>query len=99
MGDELNPVLVLKAYLLGVFPMARSANEDEVLWVSPDKRGVIQLDKFHIPKKLKKVLKHHSFEVKFNHNFEATINACAEPTEHRPDTWINKTIKNMVWII
>ena len=34
MEDELNPVLVLKAYLLGVFPMARSANENEVLWVS-----------------------------------------------------------------
>ncbi|MGD9638441.1 MAG: leucyl/phenylalanyl-tRNA--protein transferase [Alphaproteobacteria bacterium] len=93
--EELTPILVLKAYLLGVFPMARSANEEEVVWVCPEKRGIIPLDTFHISRTTKKIIKKHTFEIKFNQNFKQVINLCAAKTNKRPDTWINAPIKNI----
>ena len=51
------PEHVLQAYTVGVFPMAETRESNEFLWVNPKKRGIIPLDKFHVPKSLKKELK------------------------------------------
>ena len=49
---KLTKELLLSAYSQGIFPMAESAYTKDVYWVDPEKRGVLPLNRFHIPKKL-----------------------------------------------
>lgn len=84
--EEIEPEFLLKAYRLGVFPMALSTGE--IGWFSPDPRGIIPLDTFHIPHGLKRVLKKNPFEVRVNSAFEEVMKGCAD----RKTTWIDDTI-------
>ncbi len=92
---EITPQVLLKAYACGIFPMAESAHDPGLFWVEPEKRGIIPLDGFHVPRSLKKVLKRRPFEIRIDHDFEAVIDACAEETEDRPKTWINDRIRTL----
>ncbi len=83
---------LLKAYTLGYFPMARSRNDAHAVWVLPDERGLILLDKPHVPKKLARQLKSAPFEIRIDTAFSEVIAACAKATKARPDTWINDAI-------
>lgn len=83
---------LIKAYTLGYFPMARSREEDAVVWVLPDERGIILLDEVRTPRRLKKLLKTEPFEVRLNTAFPDVMTACADATPARPDTWINDAI-------
>ena len=87
------PELLLKAYASGVFPMAESASDPEVFWVRPETRGVIPLASFHVPRSLRKLIKKNLFEIRFDSDFEAVIDACAEQREERTSTWINAPIR------
>jgi leucyl/phenylalanyl-tRNA--protein transferase len=60
--------------------------------VDPRMRGVILLDRFHVPRSLRKVIRRGTFEVSYDREFEAVIEACAEATQERPRTWINDKI-------
>jgi leucyl/phenylalanyl-tRNA--protein transferase len=92
-GHRIPPDLLLKAYASGVFPMAESADDPEVFWVQPEARGIIPLDDFHVPKSLAKVVRQGRFDIRFDHDFEAVIAACAESRAIRPTTWINAPIR------
>ena len=52
-NSEISPELMLRAYAAGIFPMAKSKSAETVFWVDPRKRGILPLDKFHIPKSLR----------------------------------------------
>jgi leucyl/phenylalanyl-tRNA--protein transferase len=85
-----NPILgsevLLDAYCQGFFPMAE---EGEILWFSPELRGIIPLDdRFHIPHGLERSLKKNRFEIRWNHDFRSTMRACSE----REETWIDANI-------
>ena len=84
----LDPALVLRAYREGIFPMA--LEDGEIGWFSPDPRGIIPLDTFHIPARLARVVRQARFEVTVDREFEGVMRACAE----RPDdgTWISADI-------
>lgn len=92
-GYRIPSELLLKAYASGVFPMAESAADPEVFWVRPETRGVIPLDAFHVPKSLRKAVRQRHFEIRFDYDFEAVIDACAEKREERSSTWINAPIR------
>jgi leucyl/phenylalanyl-tRNA--protein transferase len=92
-GYHIPTDLLLKAYASGVFPMAESALDPEVFWVRPEVRGIIPLDAFHVPKSLAKTMRRGTFEIRFDFDFEATIDACAEKREERKSTWINAPIR------
>jgi leucyl/phenylalanyl-tRNA--protein transferase len=92
-GYRIPTDLLLKAYASGVFPMAESASDPEVFWVRPETRGIIPLDGFHTPKSLLKTIRKNRFEIRFDSDFEATIDACAEKREERRSTWINAPIR------
>lgn len=80
------PEILLEAYARGVFPMA---NEGEIQWFSPERRGLIPLDdRFHIPHGLAKSLRKKPFEVRWNTAFREVMLGCAE----REETWIDGTI-------
>lgn len=90
----LSPEVLLKAYAIGLFPMAESADDPGLFWVEPKERGIIPLDKFHVPKRLARTMRHHPFDVKFDHDFEGVMEGCAQRLDGKP-TWINARIKNL----
>ena len=92
---KLNPELLLRAYAIGIFPMAESRDDPVVHWIDPDRRGILPLDDFHIPRRLKRRLRRHDFEVRCDQAFDEVISGCAEPGRNRPDTWINRTIEGL----
>jgi leucyl/phenylalanyl-tRNA--protein transferase len=84
--------LLIAAYSSGWFPMAD--DEGEISWYSPDPRGIIPLDTFHVPARLRRVVRGGSFQVAIDSAFEAVIRACAD-AERGPDengTWISEEI-------
>ncbi|WP_416066157.1 leucyl/phenylalanyl-tRNA--protein transferase [Rhizobium sp. ZK1] len=92
----ITPEILLRAYSIGLFPMAESADDPEIFWVEPDIRGVLPLDnRFHISKSLRKTIRQKPFDIRFNSDFDAVITACASETSDRPSTWINETIKTL----
>jgi leucyl/phenylalanyl-tRNA--protein transferase len=91
----ITPEILLRAYSIGLFPMAESADDPEIFWVEPDIRGVLPLDDFHVSKSLAKTVRRKPFDVRFDHDFDAIIAACGEETLGRPSTWINQTIKGL----
>jgi len=93
---ELTPELLLRAYTVGVFPMAESRDADAISWIDPRERGILPLDNFHIPRSLKKTVRKGRFEVRCNSDFPAVITECAKRTRGRRETWINTQIENAV---
>jgi leucyl/phenylalanyl-tRNA--protein transferase len=91
----LSPDLLLRAYAIGIFPMAESRDASEIHWVEPTQRGIIPLDSFHVPRSLRKVVRKGLFTVSVDQAFEAVIDGCAEPKKGRDDTWINPTIRRL----
>ena len=88
----LTPEMLLVAYANGYFPMAMSQDDPELYWFSPEERGVLPLEKFHIPRGLKRVLKAEPFEIRIDTAFEEVIRACGTVTKGRSETWINEQI-------
>ncbi|MDE2383271.1 MAG: leucyl/phenylalanyl-tRNA--protein transferase [Alphaproteobacteria bacterium] len=88
----ITPQLLLKAYSVGVFPMAESANDPALYWIEPEERGLIPLDKFHISHSLRKAVRRQKFEIRIDTAFEEVIKACAALTKDRDETWINARI-------
>ena len=89
----LDPDLLLRAYTVGVFPMADSRRARDIFWVEPKKRGVLPLDGFHLSRSLAKTLRSNRFRMTADADFGGVVRCCAEPTPHRPDTWINPEIE------
>ena len=89
---ELSPDLLLRAYAAGLFPMAESAEDPDLFWIDPDPRGVLPLDRFHLPRRLKRTLRSGQYQIRVDTAFDAVMRGCAEPTEMRPKTWINDEI-------
>jgi len=91
----LTPTLVLRAYAMGVFPMAESHDADTVYWVDPNMRGVLPLEDFHVPRRLKRTLRQDRFEVHCDTDFEGVMDGCAAATDNRPETWINAEVRGL----
>src|SRR3546814_5954985 len=90
---QLTPDLLLRAYAIGIFPMAESRIDPELHWIDPDMRGILPLDDFRLPRKLRAKIRRGIFEVRCNSAFQEVIRGYAEPAENRPDTWINPVIE------
>jgi leucyl/phenylalanyl-tRNA--protein transferase len=84
-GADLEPGTLLAAYRTGLFPM-RLGPGGPLGWWSPDPRGVIPLDAFHISHSLRKSVRR--FDVRVDTAFEAVMRGCADPT--RPHGWIGE---------
>ncbi len=89
--EELTPRVLLYAYATGVFPMADSADSDEIFWFNPENRGVLPLGELHISRSLGKVLRSRRFRITADQCFETVLAACAD----RDETWINAEIKSL----
>jgi leucyl/phenylalanyl-tRNA---protein transferase len=94
--EHITPEQLLHAYANGYFPMAEGRNCEELLWFYPQRRGIIPLETFHIPKSLSKFLRHSPYHFTIDTCFPEVIKACAEvPRSHEKGTWINATIEQL----
>lgn len=91
--STISPQILLKAYAAGIFPMAESAEDTALYWIDPDRRGVLPLEQFHLPRRLARTIRSERFEVTLDHEFEAVIEACANNARERESTWINDRIR------
>lgn len=89
----IDPNLLLRAYSVGVFPMADSRDAEDVYWVEPKMRGVMPLDGFRLSRSLAKTLRSDRFTVTADMAFGRVVAACAECVPDRPGTWINTQIE------
>ena len=87
--------LVLRAYSIGLFPMAESRDNPRLHWLDPQMRGHLPLDSFHLSRRLLRTVLSGPYTVTVDRDFPATIAACAAPTPARPETWINPTIERL----
>jgi leucyl/phenylalanyl-tRNA--protein transferase len=85
----LTPELLLRAYAGGLFPMAERRDDAVLFWVSPERRGIIPLDGFHLSRRLARTVKSERYRVTLDADFAGVMAACAGT---RPETWINGEI-------
>jgi leucyl/phenylalanyl-tRNA--protein transferase len=88
---ELTADILLRAYSIGVFPMAESREARELFWVEPHERGVFPLHGLIVSRSLAKMVRSDRFRVVADRDFPAVIRACAE----REKTWINDEITRL----
>jgi len=92
---KLTPEILLRAYAEGLFPMAERRGDSTLYWVSPEKRGIIPLDSFHVPHRLARTARSGSFTVTADLAFRQVMQACAAPGPGRPESWINDEILHL----
>lgn len=92
---EITPQVLLKAYACGLFPMAESAEDAGLFWLEPEQRGILPLEGFHLPRRLKRTLLSDCFEIRVSTDFEAVIEGCASAAPGRSKTWINREIRRL----
>jgi leucyl/phenylalanyl-tRNA--protein transferase len=92
---DVTPELMLRAYRAGLFPMAETRRGDRLYWLDPEQRGILPLESFHLPRRLRRTVLSGLYEVTADRDFPRVIAACAAPGEGREDTWINRDIERL----
>lgn len=91
----ITPDLLLSAYASGLFPMAEHHDDPTLFWLSPEKRGVMPIENFHVPHRLARTVRTNRFRVTADTAFRKVMEACAAPNparSGRSDSWINDEI-------
>lgn len=86
---------LVECYRQGVFPMADSRDDPRVFLVDPERRGVIPLDRVHVPRRLARTVRADPFQVRVDTAFERVVAECAAARPGRDDTWINPPIAGL----
>jgi leucyl/phenylalanyl-tRNA--protein transferase len=81
--QSLDPLLVIKAYTQGIFPMA---DDGTIYWYAPDPRAILEHDDLHISRSLRATIRKGLYEVRMDTAFEEVMRWCAA----RAETWINE---------
>jgi len=92
---EITPQVLLKAYAHGIFPMAESAEDSALYWIEPERRGILPLEKVHIPRRLARTVRASNFEICIDSNYTGVIEGCASSRPSRASTWINSRIRRL----
>jgi leucyl/phenylalanyl-tRNA--protein transferase len=90
--SALTPEILLRAYSVGLFPMAERRDDPTLYWIDPEHRGILPLDKFHVAHRLKRTVRSRRFEVRCDTAFREVMTGCAQPAPGRTETWINQEI-------
>jgi leucyl/phenylalanyl-tRNA--protein transferase len=92
---DITPEVLLKAYSCGIFPMAESADDPALYWIEPERRGIIPLDRFHLPGRLARTVRSTPLMVMVDRDFDEVIDGCAQAQPGRTRTWINGRIRTL----
>lgn len=89
-GADLSLTTLLRAYSHGIFPWF-DAEHDPVLWWSPSPRCVFWPEQIHCSRSLRRHIRKHALEIRFDHAFETVMRACATPRcEGEEGGWIGE---------
>ena len=91
-GARLTPQMLLAAYAQGLFPMGERRDDPTLYWVSPEMRGILPLDGFHVPRRLARTVRSGRFSVTLDRAFADVMEGCAAPAPGRAQSWINDEI-------
>lgn len=86
---------LLACYARGVFPMADAREDARVFLIDPERRGVIPLDRFHVPARLARTVRADRYALRVDTAFHQVVLACATPAPGRAETWINRPIERL----
>ena len=86
---------LLACYRRGVFPMGEARDDDRLFLVDPPERGVIPLDRFHLPRRLARTVRADRFAVGVDLAFDEVVARCAAPGPGREDSWINAPVRRL----
>jgi leucyl/phenylalanyl-tRNA--protein transferase len=89
------PDELLNCYAAGVFPMGEGRDDPRIFLVEPEQRGVVPLEDFRIPTRLRRTVRSEPFEIRVDTAFSAMLDACAAPGPGREDSWINGPIRRL----
>jgi leucyl/phenylalanyl-tRNA---protein transferase len=92
---KLTPEILLRAYAVGLFPMAERRDDPTLFWIDPEKRGILPLDTFHVSRRLRRTVRNGLYEVRCDTAFTDVVRSCAAPGPNREDTWINDEIVSL----
>lgn len=83
-GGDLSVPRLLLAYRSGIFPWTA----DPITWWSPDPRAIFELEQFHLPRSLARIIRQERFTITLNQAFKQVIEGCSRPDE--PGRWITQ---------
>ncbi len=93
--NRLTPDMLLRAYAYGIFPMAEGRSDPAVHWIEPERRGIIPIETFHVPRRLRRTVRQGVYDVRCDSDFAGLVRGCALGVPGRKDTWINRSIENL----
>ena len=88
-GELLEPDNMIRLYASGAFPMADNET-GTINWYMPEKRAIILLNNYNVPRSARKAIEKKKFEITFDKDFINVLNGCADRTE----TWISQDLVN-----
>jgi leucyl/phenylalanyl-tRNA--protein transferase len=83
-NEPLDPVMVIRAYAQGIFPMAN--RQGKIHWYAPDPRAILEHDNLHVSRSLRATIRKGIYEIRIDTAFEKVMRCCGE----REETWINE---------
>jgi len=89
-GGRLTPEWLLDAYQHGIFPWPVGDERAPMIWCSPDPRAIIELDEFHVSRRLQRTCRSGRFTVTCDQDFAAVIQGCATAPGRVGHTWLNR---------
>ncbi len=89
----IDPLVLLQAYAIGVFPMSDDREAQEIYWIEPKRRAILPLGHFHLSHSLARTIRRDRFRVTANRDFAGIVQLCAQAADDRPTTWINGEIE------
>jgi len=89
------PDELLSCYARGVFPMGDGKDDPRIFLLEPDERGILPLDRFHIPRRLARTVRQDKFDIRIDTAFVHVLDACAQTGPQRDETWINEPIRRL----
>lgn len=88
-SDDLRVERLFEAYSFGIFPWPHEGLP--TVWYCPEERGVLDFDRFHMSKSLRKFMSKCPWRVSFNECFAEVTEACAQQKRvGQHGTWITK---------
>ena len=74
---SISPEQLIRAYALGIFPMAESRKDEKIVFIDPEYRALIPINKFKASKSLIRLAKKRPFKITMNKAFADVIRSCA----------------------
>jgi len=87
-GGRLTPDWLLDAYRHGIFPWPITDFDAPLAWWSPDPRAIIEFERFHVSRRLRRTCRSGKFSISRDRDFAGVISGCAMVPSRVGQTWI-----------